>query len=337
MRTALITGITGQDGSYLAERLLQQGYRVYGLTTNRNSIRGERLRSFFSGIELVDGDLRDQSSLINALLRSKPEEVYNLAAVSFVPASWKEVELAAEVTGMGALRMLEAIRTVGGSGRKGGQRVNTIRFFQASSSEMFGRVQETPQSETTPFNPQTPHGAAKLYAHNLTISYRESFDIFACCGILFNHESPRRGMEFVTRKISNGVARIKLGKQGELILGNLNARRDWGFAGDYVEAMQLMLQQPEPEDYVVGTGEYHSVAEFAEIAFAHVGLNWTRYVRSDPRFVRSVESDYLADPTRIRNELGWKTTVSFRELVEMMVEADLALERGQKARGGWVL
>jgi len=337
MKTALITGITGQDGSYLAELLLQQGYRVYGLARGRGGFRWERIRALLPDVELVEGDLLDQSSLVSGLLRSKPDEVYNLAAVSFVPTSWKEAELVAEVTGMGALRMLEAIRAVGGSGRHGGRRVNPIRFFQAGSSEMYGRVRETPQSETTPFCPQTPHGAAKLYAHYLATSYREIYDLYACCGILFNHESPRRGVEFVTRKITNGAARIMLGKQRELVLGNLDAKRDWGFAGDYVRAMHMMLQQPEPKDYVVGTGEYHSVAEFAEIAFAHVGLDWTRYVRSDPSFVRPVEADYIADPSSLRSELGWEPTVSFRELVEMMVDADIALERGQMARGGWVL
>ncbi len=334
MKTALITGITGQDGTYLAEYLLQLGYKVYGLIRGQNNPKREWVERLLPDVELVHGDLLDQASLIAALEYTKPDEVYNLAAVSFVPLSWNQAELTGEVTGLGVLRMLEAIRIVGGSGRRNGQRVNPIRFYQASSSEMFGKVRETPQNERTPFHPRSPYGVAKVYGHYITVNYRESYDIYACSGILFNHESPRRGPEFVTRKISMGVARIKLGKQRELVLGNLDARRDWGFAGDYVKAMHLMLQQPEPDDYVVGTGESHSVREFAELAFAYVGLDWRDYVRTDPRFMRPAEVDHLlADATKARSILGWRPTVSFRELVEMMVEADLRLEREKAARG----
>ncbi len=334
MKTALITGITGQDGTYLAEYLLQLGYKVYGLIRGQNNPKREWVERLLPDVELVHGDLLDQASLIAALEYTKPDEVYNLAAVSFVPLSWNQAELTGEVTGLGVLRMLEAIRIVGGSGRRNGQRVNPIRFYQASSSEMFGKVRETPQNERTPFHPRSPYGVAKVYGHYITVNYRESYDIYACSGILFNHESPRRGPEFVTRKISMGVARIKLGKQRELVLGNLDARRDWGFAGDYVKAMHLMLQQPEPDDYVVGTGESHSVREFAELAFAYVGLDWRDYVRTDPRFMRPAEVDHLlADATKARTVLGWRPTVSFRELVEMMVEADLRLEREKAARG----
>lgn len=334
MKTALITGITGQDGTYLAEYLLQLGYKVYGLIRGQNNPKREWVERLLPDVELVHGDLLDQASLIAALEYTKPDEVYNLAAVSFVPLSWNQAELTGEVTGLGVLRMLEAIRIVGGSGRRNGQRVNPIRFYQASSSEMFGKVRETPQNERTPFHPRSPYGVAKVYGHYITVNYRESYDIYACSGILFNHESPRRGPEFVTRKISMGVARIKLGKQRELVLGNLDARRDWGFAGDYVKAMHLMLQQPEPDDYVVGTGESHSVREFAELAFAYVGLDWRDYVRTDSRFMRPAEVDHLlADATKARTVLGWRPTVSFRELVEMMVEADLRLEREKAARG----
>jgi len=334
VKTALITGITGQDGTYLAEYLLQLGYKVYGLIRGQNNPKREWVERLLPDVELVHGDLLDQASLIAALEYTKPDEVYNLAAVSFVPLSWNQAELTGEVTGLGVLRMLEAIRIVGGSGRRNGQRVNPIRFYQASSSEMFGKVRETPQNERTPFHPRSPYGVAKVYGHYITVNYRESYDIYACSGILFNHESPRRGPEFVTRKISMGVARIKLGKQRELVLGNLDARRDWGFAGDYVKAMHLMLQQPEPDDYVVGTGESHSVREFAELAFAYVGLDWRDYVRTDPRFMRPAEVDHLlADATKARTVLGWRPTVSFRELVEMMVEADLRLEREKAARG----
>jgi GDPmannose 4,6-dehydratase len=334
VKTALITGITGQDGTYLAEYLLQLGYKVYGLIRGQNNPKREWVERLLPDVELVHGDLLDQASLIAALEYTKPDEVYNLAAVSFVPLSWNQAELTGEVTGLGVLRMLEAIRIVGGSGRRNGQRVNPIRFYQASSSEMFGKVRETPQNERTPFHPRSPYGVAKVYGHYITVNYRESYDIYACSGILFNHESPRRGPEFVTRKISMGVARIKLGKQRELVLGNLDARRDWGFAGDYVKAMHLMLQQPEPDDYVVGTGESHSVREFAELAFAYVGLDWRDYVRTDSRFMRPAEVDHLlADATKARTVLGWRPTVSFRELVEMMVEADLRLEREKATRG----
>ncbi|HEY8491942.1 MAG TPA: GDP-mannose 4,6-dehydratase [Dehalococcoidia bacterium] len=324
MKTALITGITGQDGTYLAEHLLSLGYRVYGLIRGQANPRRELVERLLPDVELVEGDLLDQTSLIGAVQRVQPDEVYNLAAVSFVPLSWNQAELTAEVTGVGVLRMLEAIRIVegGGQGARG-----RIRFYQASSSEMFGRVRETPQNERTPFYPRSPYGVAKVYGHYITVNYRESHGIFACSGILFNHESPRRGPEFVTRKIAKAVARIKLGKQRDLVLGNLDARRDWGYAGDYVRAMHLMLQQDQPDDYVVGTGEQHSVREFCELAFGYVGLDWRDYVRTDAKFQRPAEVDtLLADPTKAQTVLGWQTTVTFPDLVRMMVEADLAAE-----------
>lgn len=323
-KTALITGITGQDGTYLAEYLLSLGYRVYGLIRGQANPRRELVERLLPDVELVEGDLLDQTSLIAAVQRVQPDEVYNLAAVSFVPLSWNQAELTAEVTGVGVLRMLEAIRIVegGGQGARG-----RIRFYQASSSEMFGKVRETPQNERTPFYPRSPYGVAKVYGHYITVNYRESHGIFACSGILFNHESPRRGPEFVTRKIAKAAARIKLGKQKELVLGNLDARRDWGYAGDYVRAMHLMLQQDQPEDYVVGTGEQHSVREFCELAFGYVGLDWREYVRTDPKFQRPAEVDtLLADPTKARTVLGWQPTVTFPDLVRMMVEAELAAE-----------
>ncbi len=327
MKTALITGITGQDGTYLAEYLLQQGYNVYGLIRGQNNPKREMLEQLIPDMELVLGDLLDQGSLVRSLEYTKPDEVYNLAAISFVPLSWNQGELTGEITGLGVLRMLEAIRIVGGSGKRNGSRNNSIRFYQASSSEMFGKVREMPQNEKTPFHPRSPYGVSKVYGHYITVNYRESYDIFACSGILFNHESPRRGFEFVTRKISHAVARIKLGKQKELLLGNLDSKRDWGYAADYVRAMHMMLQEAEPDDYVVGTGEYHSVAEFCEIAFGHVGLNWRDYVRTDPRFIRPAEVDHLlADPTKAQTKLGWKPSVSFEGLVKMMVDSDLALE-----------
>ncbi len=327
MKTALITGITGQDGTYLAEYLLQQGYNVYGLIRGQNNPKREMLEQLIPDMELVLGDLLDQGSLVRSLEYTKPDEVYNLAAISFVPLSWNQGELTGEITGLGVLRMLEAIRIVGGSGKRNGSRNNSIRFYQASSSEMFGKVREMPQNEKTPFHPRSPYGVSKVYGHYITVNYRESYDIFACSGILFNHESPRRGFEFVTRKISHAVARIKLGKQKELLLGNLDSKRDWGYAADYVRAMHMMLQDAEPDDYVVGTGEYHSVAEFCEIAFGHVGLNWRDYVRTDPRFIRPAEVDHLlADPTKAQTKLGWKPSVSFEGLVKMMVDSDLALE-----------
>jgi GDPmannose 4,6-dehydratase len=333
MRTALITGITGQDGMYLAEHLLAEGYRVYGLLRGQNNPKRERLDALLPAVELVEGDLLDQGSLISAVQRLQPDEVYNLAAISFVPVSWNQAELTGEITGLGVLRMLEAVRIVEGvTASSGGPRAGRIRFYQASSSEMFGKVRETPQNERTAFYPRSPYGVAKVYGHYITVNYRESYGMHASSGILFNHESPRRGLEFVTRKITNGVARIKLGKQRELLLGNLEARRDWGFAGDYVQAMHLMLQQPAADDYVVGTGETHSVREFVEIAFGHVGLDWQQYVRSDPRFMRPAEVDQLtADATKAREVLGWAPKTSFQQLVTMMVDADLAIESAAAA------
>jgi GDPmannose 4,6-dehydratase len=313
-RRALITGITGQDGSYLAELLLDKEYDVFGMTRRASTENVERIEHLIDRITLIQGDLLDQPSLVSAIRDSEPAEVYNLAAQSFVPTSWNQPVLTAEFTATGVTRMLEAIRTVDPQ----------IRFYQASSSEMFGKVRQVPQNELTPFHPRSPYGVAKVYAHHITVNYRESFGLFAVSGILFNHESPRRGLEFVTRKISDGVARIKLGLVKELRLGNLDARRDWGFAGDYVEAMWSMLQQAEPRDYVIATGEDHSVREFAELAFGHVGLDSEQYVVTDPRFLRPAEVDQLVgDASRARKELGWEPRTSFRELVELMVNADL--------------
>jgi GDPmannose 4,6-dehydratase len=313
-RRALITGITGQDGSYLAELLLEKGYEVYGMTRRASTENVERIAHLVDKVVLLQGDLLDAPSLDAALRESRPHEVYNLAAQSFVPTSWNQPVLTAEFTAVGVTRMLEAIRAVD----------REIRFYQASSSEMFGKVREVPQTELTPFHPRSPYGVAKAYGHHITVNYRESYDLFAVSGILFNHESPRRGLEFVTRKISDGVARIKLGQTNELRLGNTDAKRDWGFAGDYVEAMWLMLQQDEPSDYVVATGEEHSVQEFVEAAFAHAGLDPANHVVQDPRFMRPAEVDHLVgDPSKARAELGWEPRVSFRELVEQMVDADL--------------
>jgi GDPmannose 4,6-dehydratase len=315
VKRALITGITGQDGSYLAEFLLEKGYRVYGLVRRSSVGNLERIKHLEKDLRLIPGDLTDQNSLIAALVEARPDEVYNLAAQSFVGVSWQQPVLTAQVTALGVTRMLEAIRTVN----------PRIRFFQASSSEMFGRVQETPQSENTPFYPRSPYGVAKVYGHYITVNYRESYGLFACSGILFNHESPRRGLEFVTRKVSDGVARIKLGLAGELRLGNLESRRDWGYAGDYVQAMWMMLQQDEPGDYVIATGETHSVRELVEIAFSHAGLDWQKYVVVDPRLYRPAEVDLLqGDYSKARSKLGWEPRVSFPELVRMMVDADLA-------------
>jgi GDPmannose 4,6-dehydratase len=330
MKTALITGITGQDGMYLAEHLLAQGYRVCGLIRGQNNPKRERLESMLPAVELADGDLLDPGSLVSAVQRLQPDEVYNLAAISFVPVSWNQAELTGDITGLGVLRVLEAIRIVEGvTASSGGEPAGRIRFYQASSSEMFGKVRETPQTERTPFYPRSPYGVAKVYGHYITVNYRESYGMHASSGILFNHESPRRGLEFVPRKITNAVARIKLGKQQELRLGNLDARRDWGFAGDYVEAMHLMVQQPVADDYVVGTGETHSVHELVEIAFGHVGLDWRQYVRSDPRFMRPAEVDHLtADATKAREVLGWEPKTSFQQLITMMVDADLEREAG---------
>jgi GDPmannose 4,6-dehydratase len=315
MKSALITGINGQDGSYLAEHLLEHGYRVYGLV-RRTSIRNlERVSHLLEQIELLNGDLLDQNSLINAVAEAKPDEVYNLAAQSFVPASFSQPVLTGEFTALGVTRMLEAIRIVDPK----------IRFYQASSSEMFGKVQSVPQDEETKFHPRSPYGVAKLYGHWITVNFRESYGMYAVSGILFNHESPRRGSEFVTRKITLAAARIATGRQRELRLGNLEARRDWGFTGDYVEAMRLMLQHDEPKDYVIGTGKTHTVQEFVEAAFAHVGLDWQKYVVIDPKLVRPAEVDLLiSNPRRAREELGWTPKVSFHELVRMMVEADVA-------------
>jgi GDPmannose 4,6-dehydratase len=314
MPKALITGITGQDGSYLAEFLLGKGYEVVGMVRRTSHDSYERIEHLLDRIEIVAADLLDQHSLTVVLQESRPDEVYNLAAQSFVPTSWSQPVLTGEFTALGVTRILEAVRLVNPK----------ARFYQASSSEMFGKVTETPQRETTSFYPRSPYGVAKVYGHWITVNYRESYDLFAVSGILFNHESPRRGIEFVTRKVTDGVARIKLGLAKDLRLGNLDARRDWGFAGDYVEAMWLMLQQPQAQDYVVGTGETHSVRELVELAFGHVGLDYRQYVVSDPRFHRPAEVDLLlADPTKARKELGWKTRVSFTELVAMMVDADM--------------
>ncbi|MEN3534368.1 GDP-mannose 4,6-dehydratase [Microbispora sp. ZYX-F-249] len=325
-RRALITGITGQDGSYLAEHLLSEGYEVWGLVRGQANPRVPRVRRLLQDVRLVRGDLLDQGSLISAVEKVQPDEVYNLGAISFVPMSWEQAELTGEVTGMGVLRVLEAIRVCSGITASRGSAAGQIRFYQASSSEMFGQVRETPQTERTPFHPRSPYGVAKAYGHFLTQNYRESYGMFAVSGILFNHESPRRGAEFVTRKVSLGVARIKLGMAAELRLGNLEARRDWGFAGDFVRAMHMMLSAAEPEDYVIGTGRTHSVRELVEAAFAAADLDWERYVVCDAALHRPAEVDLLcADPKKARTQLGWEPTVSFEELVGMMVEADLRL------------
>ncbi len=317
MPNALITGITGQDGSYLAEFLLEKGYDVHGVIRRSSSVNMERIAHLQDRVHLVSADLLDQNSLINALEDAQPSEVYNLAAQSFVPASWSQPVLTGECTALGVTRVLEAIRTVN----------PRIRFFQASSSEMFGKVETSPQNEKTPFYPRSPYGVAKVYGHYITVNYRESYGLFACSGILFNHESPRRGLEFVTRKITNGVARIKLGLARELRLGNLDARRDWGYSGDYVRAMWLMLQQERPDDYVVATGETHSVREFVEAAFAHVGLDYRDFVRVDPAFIRPAEVDLLqGDAAKAREKLGWAPSASFDNLVQMMVAEDLRLQ-----------
>jgi GDPmannose 4,6-dehydratase len=323
----LITGITGQDGQYLAELLHSKNYEVFGLVKGQNNPRIDLVQTELPFVELVSADLQDLSSLVAVLEQTQPDEVYNLGAISFVALSFKQAELTANVTGLGVLRLLEAIRMVGGS------EGNPIRFYQASSSEMFGKVRESPQREATPFYPRSPYGCAKVFGHDITVNYRDSYGLFACSGILFNHESPRRGIEFVTRKVSNAVARIKLGLQDGLVLGDLEPRRDWGFAGDYVQAMWLMLQQDQPRDYVVATGHTHSVRDFVTAAFAAVGIDdWARYVTQDPRFFRPAEVDVLVgDATKARTELGWKPEVGFDQLVGMMVEHDLELE-ASKAR-----
>ncbi len=322
MPTALITGITGQDGSYLAELLLAKGYTVVGMVRRTSTINFDRIRHIQNDVELVQGDLLDQSSLVDIVREYRPTEVYNLAAQSFVPTSWKQPVLTGEFTALGVTRMLEALRQVDPG----------IRFYQASSSEMFGKVVEVPQRESTPFYPRSPYGVAKVYGHWITVNYRESYDLFACSGILFNHESPRRGLEFVTHKVTHAAARIKLGKQKELRLGNLDSRRDWGFAGDYVKAMWLMLQQPEPDDYVIATGETHSVRELCEVAFGHLGLDYQEHVVIDPKFLRPAEVDLLVgDPAKAGTKLGWEPAVTFKGLIEMMVDADLeALKSGRE-------
>ena len=328
MARALITGITGQDGQHLAEFLHSKGYEVFGMIKGQNNPRAELLRDEFPYVELVSGDLTDLPSLVSTLERAQPTEIYNLGAISFVHFSWTQAELTANTTGLGVLRMLEAIRMVGGAQN------NPMRFYQASSSEMFGKVREVPQTELTPFHPRSPYGCAKVFGHDITVNYRESYGMYACSGILFNHEGPRRGLEFVTRKISNAVARIKLGVQQDISLGNLDARRDWGYAGDYVKAMWLMLQQDEPDDYVVATGETHSIEEFLELAFAEVGISdWHPYVTQDPKFFRPAEVDLLiGDPTKAKTKLGWTPEVDFPHLVKMMVENDLRIESAKLNR-----
>ena len=328
MPTALITGITGQDGRFLADLLHEKGYTIYGLMKGQNNPRKELIQREHPYVEVVDGDLCDLSSLISAVARVQPDEVYNLAAISFVAMSFNQAELTANVTGTGVLRLLEAIRIVGGAEN------NPMRFYQASSSEMFGKVRETPQTEMTPFYPRSPYGCAKVFGHDITVNYRESYGLFACSGILFNHEGPRRGLEFVTRKVTNAVARIKLGVQDEIVLGNLDFKRDWGFAGDYVKAMWMMLQQDEPDDYVIATGEAHTGQELVERAFAEVGIDdWQRYVRQDPKFFRPAEVDLLiGDASKARTKLGWEPEVDFPTLVQMMVAHDLALETGRLER-----
>jgi GDPmannose 4,6-dehydratase len=318
MPTALITGITGQDGSYLADFLLEKGYRVVGVVRRSSTTPYERIGHLVDRVDLVSADLLDQTSLSDVVAEYKPAEIYNLAAQSFVQTSWSQPVLTGEFTALGVTRMLEAMKKY----------APKARFYQASSSEMFGKVHESPQRETTPFYPRSPYGVAKVYGHWITVNYRESFGLYAVSGILFNHESPRRGLEFVTRKITDAAARIKLGQQKEVRLGNLDARRDWGFAGDYVEAMWLMLQQDAPADYVVGTGETHSVRELCEVAFSHVGLDYREHVVQDKKYFRPAEVDLLvADPSKAKNELGWKPRILFAELVRMMVDADLERHR----------
>ena len=327
MPRAFITGITGQDGQHLAEFLHGKGYEVFGMVKGQNNPRMVQMRDEFSYVEPVPGDLADLPSLVKALEFSQPDEVYNLGAISFVALSFNQAELTANITGLGVLRMLEAIRMVGGAQN------NPIRFYQASSSEMFGKVRETPQTEKTPFHPRSPYGCAKVFGHDIVVNYRESYDMFACSGILFNHEGPRRGLEFVTRKVTNSVARIHLGLQQEIVLGNLDSKRDWGFAGDYVKAMWKMLQQDSPDDYVVATGKAYSIEDLVRLAFAEIGIeDWKSYVRQDPKFFRPAEVDLLiGDPSKAREKLGWEPEVQFPELVKMMVANDLAVE-GAKLR-----
>ena len=321
-KRALITGITGQDGSYLAELLLEKGYEVFGLVRRSSTVNFERISHLQDKIELISGDLLDQKSLVSALQTARPQEVYNLGAQSFIPVSWEQPMLTGEITGLGVTRLLEAIRVCD----------ENIRFYQASTSELFGKAQETPQNEQTAFYPRSPYGVSKLYAHWITINYRESYGLFACTGILFNHESPRRGREFVTRKITHGVARIKCGLDQELRLGDLTPRRDWGYAGDFVRAMWMMLQQDEPDDYVIATGTSRTIGEFCEVAFAHAGLDWRQYVVLDERFLRPAEVyTLLGDATKAREKLGWEPEVGFEEMVQQMVDWDLEQVAHQSA------
>jgi len=313
-KKALITGVTGQDGSYLAEFLLSQGYDVLGMVRRTSTVNFDRIRHIQDKITIVPGDLLDQMSILDILREHQPEEIYNLAAQSFVPTSWKQPVLTGEFTALGVTRVLEAMRIM----------APEARFYQASSSEMFGQVREVPQTENTPFYPRSPYGVAKVYAHWITVNYRESYNLFACSGILFNHESPRRGLEFVTHKVTYGAARIKLGLDDELRLGNVDAHRDWGYAGDYVQAMWLMLQQDQPDDYVIATGQTHSVQRLCEVAFGHLGLDWRKYVVSDPKFIRPAEVDMLVgDASKAHAKLGWEPSVTFEDLIQMMVDADM--------------
>ena len=329
MRRALITGITGQDGLYLGELLAEKGYEVYGVVRGQSNPKIATVERIIPSIRLVEGDLRDLPSLLAALEEAQPHEVYNLGAISFVGLSWKQAELTGEITGMGVLRMLEALRihTQG--------EMSKVRFYQASSSEMFGKVRETPQRESTPFHPRSPYGVAKTFGHYMTVNYRESYGAYACSGILFNHESERRGYEFVTRKVTRAVARISLGLQESVSLGNLDSRRDWGFAGDYVDAMWRMLQQDEPDDYVIATGETHTIGELLDVAFARVGItDWSKHVEQDPRYFRPAEVDLLiGDPSKAKEKLGWEPKVNFQGLIERMVDSDLEIERVAKERG----
>lgn len=328
MPRAFITGITGQDGQHLAHLLHGKGYEVFGMVKGQNNPRMTDMRDEFPFVQPVPGDLADLPSLIKAVEYSQPDEIYNLGAISFVALSFNQAELTANITGTGVLRMLEAVRMVGGAHN------NPIRFYQASSSEMFGKVRETPQTELTPFHPRSPYGCAKVFGHDITVNYRESYDLFACSGILFNHEGPRRGLEFVTRKVTNSVARIKLGLQEEIVLGNLDSKRDWGYAGDYVKAMWLMLQQDQPDDYVVATGVTHTIEDLVRLAFAEVGIeDWQSYVRQDPKFFRPAEVDLLiGDASKAREKLGWEPEVDFATLVSMMVAHDLEVETHRMRR-----
>lgn len=328
MPRAFITGITGQDGQHLASFLHGKGYDVFGMVKGQNNPKFTALQEEFPFVEAVPGDLADLPSLVKALEATQPDEVYNLGAISFVALSFNQAELTANITGLGVLRMLEAIRMVGGA------KNNPIRFYQASSSEMFGKVRETPQTERTPFHPRSPYGCAKVFGHDIVVNYRESYDLYACSGILFNHEGPRRGLEFVTRKVTNSVARIKLGLQKEIVMGDLEPRRDWGYAGDYVRAMWLMLQQDAPDDYVIATGETHSIRDLLDRAFREIGIDdWTPYVRQDPKFFRPAEVDLLiGDSSKAREKLGWTPEVDFASLITMMVQHDLAVEAAKQPR-----